>query len=369
MGQNGARGFASYHRAHHVANRQRWRTFQFCFALTGERVGRFAGLADAYGQSLAVENGVAIAKLAAIVDLDLHTRQALDHEFPGQARMPARSAGHDAHLLKVAELLFGNLHFAQKNLAGILRNAAEQRVADGARLLENLLLHEMLVPALFGHDGIPGDMLGGALDRATVVIHHADALLREYSYVAIGQKKYLAGVLEERRDVAGHKKLAIAQADHGGRSHARGHDFVRVFRGHEYQRIDAAQFFQRPADCFLKRRILGILFDEVCDDFGVGFGDELMALALQLLFKLQIIFDDAVVNHHNLPGAVAMRVRVFFRGTAMRGPTCMSDSISAFNRRFLQSFLEVPQFSGSAADFQLAVVHYCNSGGVVAAVF
>src|SRR5258708_8301171 len=236
MGQNGARGFASYHRAHHVANRQRWRTFEFCFALTGERVGRFAGLADAYGQSLTVENWVAVAEFAAIIDLHLHTRQALDHEFPGQARMPARSAGHDADLLKVAELLFGNLHFAQKNLAGILRNAAEQRVADGARLLENLLLHEMLVAALFGHDGIPGDMLGGALDRATVVIHHADALLREYSDVAIGQEKYLAGVLEERRDVAGHKKLAIAQADYRGRSHPRGHDFLRVFRGHEYPR-------------------------------------------------------------------------------------------------------------------------------------
>jgi len=31
---------------------------------------------------------------------------------------------------------------------------------------------------------------------------------------------------------------------------------------------------------------LGILFDEVRDDFGVGFGDELMALALQLLFSV-----------------------------------------------------------------------------------
>src|SRR6267142_2694199 len=227
----------------------------------------------------------------------------------------------------------------------------------------------MLVATLFGHDGIPGDVLRGALDRAAVVIHHADALLREYSDVAIGQEKYLAGVLEERRDVAGHKKFALAQADHGGRSHARGHDFMRVFRGQEYQRVDAAQFFQRPADCFLQRRILGILFDEVRDDFGVGFGDELMALALQLLFQLQVIFDDAVVNYHNLPGAVAMRVRVFFRGTAMRGPTCMSDSIRAFNRRFLESFLKVPQFSWRAADFQLAVVHYGNSGGVVTAVF
>src|SRR5712672_2396260 len=145
VGQNGARGFASYHRAHHVANRQRWRTFQFCFALTGERVGRFARLADAYGQSLAVENGIAIAELAAVVDLDLHTREPLNHELAGQAGVPARSAGHDAHLIEIAELLLRDLHVVQENLSSILRNSAEQRVANGARLLENLLLHEMLV--------------------------------------------------------------------------------------------------------------------------------------------------------------------------------------------------------------------------------
>src|SRR5882762_9768014 len=227
----------------------------------------------------------------------------------------------------------------------------------------------MLVAALFGHDGIPGDMLGGALDRATVVIHHADALLREYGDVAIGQKKYLAGVLEERRDVAGHKKLAIAQADYRGRSHARGHDFVRVFRGHEYQGIDPAQFFQRPADCLLQRRILGILFDEVRDDLGVGFGDELMALALQLLFQLQVIFDDAVVDYHNLPGAVPMRMGVFFGGTAMSRPARVPDTVGAFNWRFLQRFLKVPQFPGRAANLQFAVVDHGDSGGVVAAIF
>src|SRR5260221_5482952 len=44
------------------------------------------------------------------------------------------------------------------------------------------------------------------------------------------------------------------------------------------------------------------------------------SLALQLLFQLQIIFDNAVVHDYDLPGAVAMRVRVFFGGAAVGGP-------------------------------------------------
>src|SRR5882762_5761409 len=188
-------GVASYHRAHHVADGQRWRTLYFCFTLAREGVGRFARLADAYGQSLAVENGIAIAELAAVVDLHLHARQPLDHEFPGQARMPARSAGDDAHLLEFAELLLRNCHVVQENLSGVLRNAAEQRVADGARLLENLFLHEVLVAALFRHDRVPRDVLRGALDRAAVMVHHTDALLGEYGDVAVGEKKYLARML------------------------------------------------------------------------------------------------------------------------------------------------------------------------------
>ncbi len=90
--------------------------------------------------------------------------------------MPTRSAGDDADLLELAELLFGDLHFVQEDSSRVLRDAAQKSVAHGARLLENLLLHEVLVAALFGHDGIPGDMVRGAIDWAAVVIHHAHAI-------------------------------------------------------------------------------------------------------------------------------------------------------------------------------------------------
>ena len=68
--QNRAGRFARDHRAHHVADGERRRAFEFGFALAGERVGGFAGLADADCQRLRVENRIAIAELAAVVDFD-----------------------------------------------------------------------------------------------------------------------------------------------------------------------------------------------------------------------------------------------------------------------------------------------------------
>jgi hypothetical protein len=39
-----------------------------------------------------------------------------------------------------------------------------------------------------------------------------------------------------------------------------------------------------------------MLFDEMGDDFGVGFGGELVAFGDQFLLEREIVFDDAVVH-------------------------------------------------------------------------
>src|SRR4029077_20122931 len=113
-----------------------------------------------------------------------------------------------------------------------------------------------------------------------------------------------------------------------------------------------------------------MFLDQVRDDFRVRFGNELVSFAQQLLLQLQIIFDDAVVHHDDLPGAVAVRVRVFFGGAAMRGPARVADSVSAFDGRFLKDFFEIAQFPGCAAQLQLAFRRDDgDSRRVVAAIF
>ena len=124
-----------------------------------------------------------------------------------------------------------DVHLVEKNLAGLLRDSAEQRVADGARLFEDFLLHEMLEAALFGHDRVPGDVLGGAIDRMAFKIDEANALRSKHGDFAIAEEENAAGVLQDRGNVAGDEKFVFAEADDDGRAQPRGDNFVGIFRG------------------------------------------------------------------------------------------------------------------------------------------
>src|ERR1051325_9361112 len=106
MDQNDASGFARNHRTKHVADRKSRRTFLFCFALRSDGIRGFTGLADANRQSFRVQNRIAIAEFTAVIHFDGKTRQALDHEFARERGVPTGAAGHDADILKLAELPF-----------------------------------------------------------------------------------------------------------------------------------------------------------------------------------------------------------------------------------------------------------------------
>ena len=113
------------------------------------------------------------------------------------------------------------------------------------------------------------------------------------------------------------------------------------------------------------------LFDEVGDDFGVGFGDELVALGDELVLEGEVVFDDAVVDDDEGAGAVAVGVGVLFGGAAVGGPAGVADAegagmgSSAMTASRLRSLpgarrsCEMP--SGASGDG--------DAGGVVAAVF
>ncbi len=107
--------------------------FLLGFALRGQRVRGFAGLADANRQLFLIDDRIAIAELAAVIHFHGNFREPLDHEFAGQPGVPARAAGHDLDVAELAEFLLGDVHLVEEYLAGIQRHAAEQRVAHGAR--------------------------------------------------------------------------------------------------------------------------------------------------------------------------------------------------------------------------------------------
>src|SRR6266853_3739329 len=288
--------------------------------------------------------------------------------------MPAGAARDDANIFEFAKLLLGESHFAKIDFSAVLRNASDKSVAYGARLLKNLLLHVVLVATFFRHDGIPGDVMRLALDGFSVVVHDAHAVFGKHGDIAIDQEKHVACVFQQRGNIAGDKIFAFAKTNDGGWAEARGNNLIGIAGGEKNQRVDSAQLLKRFANGFFQRNWsvaeLQIFLDQVRHDFRISFRDEFVPFALQLLFELQIIFDDAVVDHHDLSRAITVRVRVFFGRAPMRRPAGVPNPISSVDWRFLDDLFQVAQLAGRAANFQFArCVHHRDTGGVISAVF
>ena len=116
VGGDGALGFAGDGGADDVADGEGLGAFGDELALGGEGVGGFAGLGDEEADGAGVGDGVAVAVLGGVVDLDGEAGEALDHELAGEAGVPGGSAGGDGDLGGVAEVGVGDLHLGEEDL-------------------------------------------------------------------------------------------------------------------------------------------------------------------------------------------------------------------------------------------------------------
>src|ERR1700735_115128 len=241
--------------------------------------------------------------------------------------MPTGPAGDNLHLLEIPKFLFSDVHLIEEHFSGFLRNSAEQRVAHGARLLKNFLLHEMLEAAFFGHDRVPGDVLDRAVDGVAFEIHQADALRGEHGDFAVAEEEHIASVLENRGNIACDKKLVLTQPYHNGRAKACRNYLERIARGQCHESVSPAHHFDCLQNSSFERSVFRIFFDEVRDDFSIRFGEKFVTFFDELMLQLHIIFDDAIVYDDDFTGAVAVRVGILFGWASVGGPTGVADSV------------------------------------------
>src|ERR1019366_10743748 len=137
---------------------------------------------------------------------------------------------------------------------------------------------------------------------------------------------------EDSRDVGGNEGFALAHADHDRRTEAGDDDLVRFGGGENAERKGSGEALDGAAQGYLKQDRFALgggiflhLLDEVGDDFGVGFSDELVALRGEFALEVGVILNDAVVHHDDAAGAVAMGVGVLLRGAAVGGPAGVAD--------------------------------------------
>src|SRR5579871_4487272 len=84
----------------------------------------------------------------------------------------------------------------------------------------------MLEAALFRLNGIPRNVLHLTHDRLAVEVGKLHASRGNDSHIAVGEKKNIAGVMEDGRDIGGDEIFVIAQADNGRRAIAGSYDLV-----------------------------------------------------------------------------------------------------------------------------------------------
>src|SRR6266496_3308355 len=76
------------------------------------------------------------------------------------------------------------------------------------------------------------------------------------------------------------------------------------------------------------------------------------------------------MNHDYPACAVSVRMRVLFRGPAMRRPSCVSDAVGSVERLKPNRFFQIPEFALCPPDFQMApLINNGYAGRIVAAVF
>jgi hypothetical protein len=113
-----------------------------------------------------------------------------------------------------------------------------------------------------------------------------------------------------------------------------------------------------------------ILFDQMSDHLGVGLGNEAVAFFDQLALQSQVILDDAVMHHHDVAVAIAMRMGILFGRPSVCRPTRMADAIGPFYRIQTQSLFEVTQLALCPPHPQaVALFEHCDSGRIVSPVF
>ena len=217
-------------------------------------------------------------------------------------------------------------------------------------------------------------MLHLAHNGLPVEVAELDTVGRNHCQIAVREEEKIAGVIQNRGHVGSHEIFVFPQTNHGRWSIARCHDLIRLVHRNDRQRKHTGYVSHRLAHRFLQRWpvtiawVEEIFFDQMGDDLSIRFGGELVAFLDQLLFEAEIVLHNPIVHDHNFPGAIAVRMRILFRGPPVRSPSCVADSGVPLRRVGRDDRGEVVELALRAHDLESAVLLHRDARRVVAAV-
>ena len=121
--------------------------------------------------------------------------------------------------------------------------------------------------------------------------------------------------------------------------------------------------------CQPLRPIHESILDEMRQHLGIGLGPERMALLQQRITKLDIVFDDPIVDHRDVAAAVGMWMSIGIVRSPMSSPAGMPDSSASGRLRDGYRGAQILQISCRLAYFQRSLVgDDGDSGRVIASI-
>lgn len=225
----------------------------------------------------------------------------------------------------------------------------------------------MRITLFFSGRDIPFDFADGAFDGVTGAVGNANKFRRNVCDVAVFEEDETAGISEDCSDIAGGESFVVTDGEQEGALESSGDDFVGAIGAESDDCVGTADEFKSFPNGADESIFRGIKFgNEVCDDFGIGFGGEFVPASEQIVSQIDVILDDAVVNDGEF--TVFVGVSIGFAGSSVRSPSRMSDagvSAHGFNGEPGDEGLE---FSVSSSEVDIAFVADGDSGGIIASV-
>ena len=215
----------------------------------------------------------------------------------------------------------------------------------------DLLEHEVLVAALLGHLGRPGDRRDRSIDRPPGDVGDRHPARAQVGDVALLEEDDLVGVGEDRH------------------VHPRPDEAVGLATMHDRDRVGTFQPGERGSRRVGDVATVGVL-DQVGDGLGVSLGCQLVAFLLELIAQLPEVLDDPVVDHRDVARAVLVGMRVEIVRPPVRRPAGVSQPDRRMGRAVLDGGLKHRQLAGPLLHEQVALlVDERDAGRVVTAVF
>ena len=237
-------------RADHVDETDRPRPPLLGLPDGGQGVGGLAALGDPDHQRALVDHRIPVPELGGVFHFDRDPRQLLDEVLTDEAGMPTGAARGDDDPLELLELLVAQVEAIHARGPLLFQEMAPHRVLDGLRLLEDLLEHEVFVPAPFDGGEVPLDLAHRLADARQLEVADAIPLAGQHGHLPVVQVHHRAGVGQDGRGIGGDEPLAVPDAEQQRRSLPRRHQDVGFVRGDHRQAIRPLDLPERRRHCF-----------------------------------------------------------------------------------------------------------------------